>query len=211
MTTLHLGILNCFFFPVIYSIPNAKKQHLQDLPDTWFVLFWYTAGQIVWCATWISMDAGTSEMWMIVPLVGLTNTGRLSLTSMTVIMRSAVPQRGGRPWSVATTVRLKRSDDWSRRRDRTSPVFGSREKASKREHKCPWVQPFCLLYMLEQNQLCAIVFHQHTPACGPSRLKSTAPFSPSSRSTALTVIMDVPLGSFSNTLVLNTRSVKRGR
>lgn len=48
---------------------------------------------------------------MMVPLAGLTNTGRLSFTSMTVMIKSAVPHRGGRPWSVATTVRLKRSDD----------------------------------------------------------------------------------------------------
>lgn len=72
---------------------------------------------------------------MMVPLAGLTNTGLLSLTSMTVIIRSAVPHRGGRPWSVATTVRLKRSEDWSRRLERTSPVFGSRENASKKTEK----------------------------------------------------------------------------
>lgn len=53
----------------------------------------------------------TSKIWMIVPLAGLTNTGLLSLTSMTMMIRSAVPHKGGRPWSVATTVRLKRSDD----------------------------------------------------------------------------------------------------
>lgn len=160
-----------------------------------------------------------------VPLVGLTNTGRLSLTSMTVMMRSAVPQRGGRPWSVATTVRLKRSDDCSRRRDRTSPVFGSREKASERETKSKKDASILELgscsFMLKRNPLSEIhstcwslrsmLLHLHTPACGPSTLYSTAPFSPSSRSMALTVIIEVPLGSFSNTLVLNTRSVKSGR
>ena len=69
-------------------------------------------------------------MCMMVPLVGLTKTGLLSLTSMTMLWRAAVPQRGGRPWSVATTVRLKRSNDCSRRRERTRPESGSRENAS---------------------------------------------------------------------------------
>ena len=76
--------------------------------------------------------AATSEIWIMVPFAGLTNTGLLSFTSMTVMIRSAVPHSGGRPWSVATTVRLKRSEDWSRRRERTSPVFGSRENASEK-------------------------------------------------------------------------------
>lgn len=72
----------------------------------------------------------TSMMCMMVPLVGLTNMGLLSLTSMTMMCKVAVPQRGGLPWSVATTVKLKCSKDCSRRRERTRPVSASREKAS---------------------------------------------------------------------------------